>query len=106
MFFKFFLQFQPPGTAALWSYSNAATFLAKMLLVFGVSFQVPVIAIFLHKIGAVSRNVMIDYWRHVVVLIFILVAVITPTWDPFTLGAAAAPPCLLYVLSIWLVKWL
>jgi Sec-independent protein secretion pathway component TatC len=33
MFFKFFLQFQPPGTAALWSYANAATFLAKMLLV-------------------------------------------------------------------------
>jgi sec-independent protein translocase protein TatC len=106
MFFEFFLQFQPPGTAALWSYANAATFLAKMLLVFGVSFQVPVLAIFLHKIGLVSRNVMIDYWRHVVVLIFILVAVITPTWDPFTLGAAAAPPCLLYVLSIWLVKWL
>jgi sec-independent protein translocase protein TatC len=106
MFFEFFLQFQPPGTAALWSYANAATFLAKMLLVFGVSFQVPVVAIFVHKIGLVSRNVMIDYWRHVVVLIFILVAVITPTWDPFTLGAAAAPPCLLYVLSIWLVKWL
>jgi sec-independent protein translocase protein TatC len=106
MFFKFFLQFQPPGTAALWSYANAATFLAKMLLVFGVSFQVPVVAIFVHKIGLVSRNVMIEHWRHVVVLIFILVAVITPTWDPFTLGAAAAPPCLLYVLSIWMVKWL
>ncbi|HEX8235151.1 MAG TPA: twin-arginine translocase subunit TatC [Abditibacteriaceae bacterium] len=106
MFFEFFLQFQPPGTAALWSYANAATFLAKMLLVFGVSFQVPVVAIFVHKIGLVSRNVMIDYWRHVVVFIFILVAVITPTWDPFTLGAAAAPPCVLYVLSIWLVKWL
>jgi sec-independent protein translocase protein TatC len=106
IFFEFFLQFQPPGTAALWSYSKAATFLAKMLLVFGICFQVPVITIFINKIGLVSRNWLIEYWRHVVVVIFIIVALITPTWDPMTLTAAALPPCLLYMFSIWLVKWL
>ena len=106
VFFGFFLAFQPPGVAANYSYGESATLLAKMLLVFGVCFQVPVITIFLHKIGIVSRNVLIQYWRHVVLVIFVVVAIITPTWDPFTLVVCALPPCILYAVSIWLIKWL
>lgn len=106
MFFSFFLQFQPPEAVANFSYGSSVALLAKMLLVFGVCFQVPVVTIFLNKIGVVSRNFLIEYWRHAVVLIFVIVAIITPTWDPLTLCACATPPCLLYVLSIWLVKWL
>ncbi|HVF10981.1 MAG TPA: twin-arginine translocase subunit TatC [Abditibacteriaceae bacterium] len=106
VFFQFFLQFQPPETLANFSYGRSIVLLAKMLLIFGVCFQVPVITIFLNKIGLISRNWMIDYWRHVVVAIVTIVAIITPTWDPITLVACAAPPCLLYGVSIWLVKWL
>jgi sec-independent protein translocase protein TatC len=106
IFFQFFLQFQPPGSTATFSYGKSVALLAKMLLVFGVCFQVPVITIFLNKIGLVSRNFLIEYWRHAVVVIFLIVAIITPTWDPLTLCVCAAPPCVLYVFSIWLVKWL
>jgi sec-independent protein translocase protein TatC len=106
LFFRFFLEYQPPGTMANWSYAAAASLLAKMLLVFGICFQVPVITVFVNKIGLVSRNWMIDYWRHVVIVMFTIVAIITPTWDPVTLFAAALPPCILYAFSIWLVKWL
>lgn len=106
VFFRFFLSFQPPGSVANYSYGIAVTLLAKMLLVFGACFQVPVVTVFLNKTGIVSRNLMIEYWRHVVVVIFTVVAIITPTWDPISLLAAAVPPCLLYGLSIWLVKWL
>jgi sec-independent protein translocase protein TatC len=106
IFFEFFVAFQPPESVAMFSYGSSVALLAKMLLVFGVCFQVPVITIFLNKIGVVSRNFLIEYWRHAVVLIFTVVAIITPTWDPVTLCACATPPCLLYVLSIWLVKWL
>lgn len=106
VFFQFFLAFQPPDTIANFSYSKSVALLAKMLLVFGACFKVPVITIFLHKIGLVSRNVLIEYWRHVVVVIFIVVAILTPTWDPLTLTVCAVPPCLLYGLSIWMVKWL
>lgn len=106
LFFRFFLQFQPPNSVAFWSFGSAASLLGKMLLVFGICFQVPVVTIFLNKIGLLSRNWMIEYWRHVVVVMFVVVAIITPTWDPITLCAAATPPCLLYGLSIWIVKWL
>lgn len=106
VFFQFFLQFQPPDTIPMLAYGESVALLAKMLLVFGVCFQVPVVTIFLNKVGVVSRNFLIEYWRHAVVVIFIIVAVITPTWDPVTLCACATPPCVLYGLSIWLVKWL
>lgn len=106
MFFKFFLAFQPEGVSASWDYFESILLLAKMLLAFGVMFQVPVIVIFLNKLGILSRNVLIEYWRHAVIVIFTVAAIVTPTWDPVTLAVCATPPCLLYILSIWLVKWL
>ena len=106
LFFKFFLEYQPPGVLAQWKYDDSIILMAKMLLIFGLAFQVPIIIIFGHKIGLISRNLLIEYWRHAVVVIFIVVAVLTPTWDPVTMTACALPPCLLYLLSIWLVKWL
>lgn len=106
LFYQFFIAFQPENVSIKWDYSQTIMLMAKMLLVFGVTFQVPVIIIFLNKLGLLSRNILIEYWRHAVVLIFIVVSVLTPTWDPVTLAACAVPPCLLYVLSIWLVKWL
>lgn len=106
LFYKFFLAFQPTGVKAFWDYSQSVVLMAKMLLVFGIMFEVPVIVIFLNKIGVLQRNVLIEYWRHAVVAIFVVVAVLTPTWDPITLTVCAVPPCLLYGLSIWLVKWL
>lgn len=106
LFFKFFLQYQPPHTAAYYNYQESILLLGKMMLVFGACFQVPVITVFLNKTGIVSRNVMIEYWRHVVLMIFVVVAIITPTWDPITLIAASLPPCFLYIFSLWLIKWL
>ena len=106
LFFKFFLEYQPPGVLAQWKYDDSIILMAKMLLIFGLAFQVPIIIIFGHKIGLISRNLLIEYWRHAVVVIFVVVAVLTPTWDPVTMTACALPPCLLYLLSIWLVKWL
>jgi len=106
LFFNFFLAFQPPGSVANLSYGSSIALLAKMLLVFGVCFQVPVIVIFLHKVGLVSQDVLKQYWRHVVVGIFVVVAVLTPTWDPMTLMVCSLPPCLLYFTAIWMIKWL
>jgi sec-independent protein translocase protein TatC len=106
LFFKFFIQFQPYGVAAMWDYSDSLLILAKMLIVFGLGFQVPIVVIFGIKIGILTREILIQYWRHAVVVIFIASAVLTPTWDPVTLGVCAIPSCLLYALSIWIAKWI
>lgn len=106
LFFAWFMSYQPAGTRAYWGLADSVIFFGKILLAFGICFQVPVVTIFLNKIGLISRNWMIEYWRHVVVGIFVVVAIVTPTWDPFTLTICAIPPCLLYGLSIWIVKWI
>ncbi len=105
-FFKFFFAFKAPDADSLWEYQQTIILLGKTLVVFGICFQVPVVTIFLNKVGLVSRNWLIEYWRHVVVVIFIVVSILTPTWDPLTLMVCALPPCILYALSIWLIKWL
>ena len=106
MFFNFFLAYQPKDVLANWNYFDSVILLAKTILVFGLAFQVPVITIFLNKTGLVSRNILIEHWRHAVVVIFTVIAFVTPTWDPITMTACAVPPCLLYLFSIWIVKWL
>lgn len=106
LFFRFFLQFQPDNIAAQWDYFDSVMLMAKMLLAFGIMFQVPVVIIFLSKIGLLTRDLLIEYWRHAIIAIFLVAAILTPTWDPVSLAVCATPPCLLYLLSIWLVKWL
>jgi Sec-independent protein secretion pathway component TatC len=44
------------------------------------------------------------YRKHAIILIFILAAIITPTGDPFTLSVVAIPLCLLYEMSILIIK--
>jgi Tat protein translocase TatC len=89
LFFRFFASFVPPETVANWSFASTAEILVKMLLVCGVTFQVPVVTIFLNKAGLVQRDLLIQYWRHVVVVIFVVVAILTPTWDPVSLIVCA-----------------
>lgn len=76
----------------------------KILLAFGLSFQLPIVLIILAKLGLVSSKRLLAYWRHATVVIFMLAAVITPTNDPLSLMVLALPMLLLYFLTIGVVK--
>ncbi len=75
----------------------------RMMLAFGVCFQLPVGAFFLARIGVVDARDMFDGLRYAVVVIFLLAAVITPP-DPLTQLLLAVPMVLLYVLGIF-IAW-
>jgi len=77
-------------------------FLMRLLLVFGLSFELPLVLMFLARVGLVTRAQLISFWRHAVVVIFVFAAIVTPTTDPATLTFLAAPMVALYVLSILL----
>ncbi|MHB0997795.1 MAG: twin-arginine translocase subunit TatC [Armatimonadota bacterium] len=79
-------------------------FILKMCLAFGIVFQLPVILMFLAKIGIINSGMLKSYWRHALVILAILSAVITPSGDAFSMGMMCAPLIVLYVLSIGLVK--
>ncbi len=76
----------------------------KILLAFGLSFQLPIVLIILAKLGLVSSRRLLTYWRHAVVVIFGIAAIVTPTNDPLSMMVMALPMVFLYFLTIGIVK--
>lgn len=76
------------------------SFFTKMLLAFGIAFQLPVVLVFLQLVGIVQPATLKRNRRVAVLLVVVLAAIITPTGDPFTLSVLAVPMYLFYELSI------
>ncbi len=75
-----------------------------LVLCMGLAFELPLVTWLLSLLGIVNRSFLRTYRRHAVVIIVIVAAIITPTGDPFTLSVVAIPLCLLYEMSIWMIK--
>lgn len=75
-----------------------------LVLMMGLVFELPLVTWLLSLVGLVTKTTLRKFRRHAIVVIFILAAIITPTGDPFTLTVVAIPLCLLYELSILLIK--
>ena len=80
------------------------TFVAMMCLAFGGAFQLPTILMALGKVGLIRSRDMIAYWRHAIVALAVIAAVITPSNDAPTMILMALPLIVLYGLSIILVR--
>lgn len=76
----------------------------KIILAFGLCFQLPIVLIILAKLGLVSSKRLLTYWRHAIVIIFTVAAVVTPTNDPLSLMVMALPMVFLYFVTIGIVK--
>lgn len=83
-------------------HSYISTFTA-LTLVMGLVFQLPVIAFFLGKIGAVKSDFLKRYRKHALVIIMVIAAIITPP-DLMTLVLVTIPLYLLYEVSIGVLK--
>ncbi|HET6456634.1 MAG TPA: twin-arginine translocase subunit TatC [Armatimonadota bacterium] len=104
MGFKWLLAQFPTGVKFLPKIGPNLIFILKMLLAFGLTFQLPIILMFLGKVGIVNSKMLIAHWRQAVVVLAIIAAVVTPSGDAFTMGMMCVPLLVLYVLSIGLVK--
>jgi sec-independent protein translocase protein TatC len=76
----------------------------KIVLAFGLAFQLPMVLLFLARVGIITPEWMSTYWRHATVVIAIFAAVLTPSNDPLTMLMMAVPMAGLYILSIGLVR--
>jgi sec-independent protein translocase protein TatC len=79
-------------------------FVMRMMLAFGVCFELPLVLMFLGAIGVVTSKQLLSWWRYAVVIICAAAAIITPTVDPVNMTILAAPMVALYFLSIALVR--
>jgi sec-independent protein translocase protein TatC len=99
--YAFFLeQYESISVQATLRISEYLTFTARMLLAFGVTFELPVFAFFFARIGLITHQALLGFFRYAIVLIFIVAAVLTPSPDVASQLLLAGPLLLLYGLSI------
>lgn len=84
----------------IFSPKEYVSFFLKVMLAFGVSFEFPVILVFLELVGALSAKKLSSWRRPAIVIIIAAAAVITPSQDPYSLFAMAIPMYVFYELSI------
>jgi sec-independent protein translocase protein TatC len=102
--FSWFASFLGPSDQLLQNPMRLVVFVVKMLLAFGLVFQLPVVLMFLAWIGVVTSKMLKENWRTALVLTSVIGAVATPSNDAFTMIMMAFPLGLLYFASIWLVS--
>jgi sec-independent protein translocase protein TatC len=79
-------------------------FVISLLLAFGVSFELPLIAVVLNLAGVLSHAVLSKARRWIYFLTIVFAAFITPTQDPFTMLLMAGPMIVLFELAIQVAR--
>ncbi|MGH7782208.1 MAG: twin-arginine translocase subunit TatC [Candidatus Binataceae bacterium] len=98
--FAFFLdQYASIGITPTIRISEYLAFAAKLLLAFGITFEMPIFAFFLTKLGMIDYKLMMRYFRYAILVIFIVSAILTPP-DMVSQFLLAIPLLGLYGLSI------
>ncbi len=80
--------------------SSYIDFVIRLLFFTGLSFQMPIVLMYLGRLNIVRAGQMREWWRYAVVIIAVLAAVITPSVDPVTMLLVMAPMLALYVLGM------
>lgn len=96
----FLSSFAPAIFKVEWTSEQYIPFVTSLLFWIGVSFETPLIVFVLAKLRLVKARLLLKFWRHAVVIIAIIAAIITPTVDPFNMALVMAPLIGLYFISI------
>lgn len=103
--YDFFINnFQTDTINAMIKVDSYLKFSTKLLLAFGVSFELPIVILFLAKMGLVTPGFLWRNFKYAVLIMAVASAFFTPA-DAFTMLAMLGPLTLLYLLSIG-VAWL
>jgi sec-independent protein translocase protein TatC len=97
------------GGNSLTTYYNPNQYLTLfllMMLLFGITFEFPVVLVALELARVVSPAQLLRSWRYSVIAIVIFSGLITPSSDPFSMFALMLPLVLFYFLAIALGKLL
>lgn len=101
----FFLGWQTSYMRFLPNIGDAFSLYVKMLLGFGLIFQMPTVVFFLARMQVVTAGFLARNTKYAVLIIFIVAAVISPGTDVVSQALMAGPMLALYAISI-LIAWL
>jgi len=102
--FQFLITFGSFLYTPLINIEDYVGFFTKILLGFGIAFELPVVAYFLGLLGLITDKTLIRFFKYAIVMIFILAALLTPP-DVLTQVLMAAPLIILYGVSIIILKF-
>jgi sec-independent protein translocase protein TatC len=100
----FLVGFETRDFRALISARKFVSFCGMMLIALGLSFEAPLLAFFLAKLGWLKPAFFRDRWRHALLICTVLAAVITPTPDIYNMMLMVMPLLGLYFVSFLVVQ--
>ncbi|MEI6655674.1 MAG: twin-arginine translocase subunit TatC [Verrucomicrobiota bacterium] len=93
------------GVSNDWRIGEYISFATQFTLLFGLSFELPVVVMVLVKLGLLTYETMSRTRSYAIVAIFVAAAILTPTPDALTMTMMATPMLVLYEICIWLAWW-
>lgn len=100
---KFFITFAPQNVLPMTDIDSYLSFALKLFMVFGLTFEIPVVTLLLILAGIVSIDSLEDKRRYIIVGCFAIAAVVTPP-DGVSMLMLAFPMWLLFELGLFLAK--
>jgi sec-independent protein translocase protein TatC len=79
-------------------------FVLVMLVIFGVSFELPLILVMLNRAGVVSYAKLVRLWRGIVFALFVFAAIATPGQDPISMLVLAGALSLLFAMAMFICR--
>jgi sec-independent protein translocase protein TatC len=93
------ISFTPADVSNLVQVDRYLSFVLRMLLVFGIAFEIPLFVVLLNLAGVVSSASLARYRAWIVIGTFVFAAVATPSTDPITMLFLALPMTGLFLVS-------
>jgi sec-independent protein translocase protein TatC len=93
------LGFTPESISNLTDVVSYLNFVLRILLVFGISFEIPLFVVMLNLAGVIKARQLARWRSWIVFGTFIFAAVATPSTDPITMVLLAVPMVLLFLAS-------
>ncbi len=93
---KVLIEFTPFGVDNLLPLDDLLDLVTRMVVVFGLSFELPLLLVMLNMTGVITGKRMAGWWRGMIMSITLFAAIATPSTDPLTMLALAGPIWILY----------
>jgi len=89
------------GVQVMVSFEQSIDFPLKIMLAFGISFELPIVLLGLVWLRVLTAQTLLARWRPAVVVLAVIAGVVTPTGDPLTMLCMLVPLLLLYFGTVW-----
>jgi sec-independent protein translocase protein TatC len=99
LIYEFFAAFSSDFVQAAWTMREVFALTTRLLIAFGVGFELPLVVFFLSASGIVTPRQLFGGFKYAVMLCFVAAAILTPP-DPVSQTLLAAPLLLLYLLGV------